>query len=119
MGKAELKNMSAADEIRRFEKGQLELVKIGGTTVGRFTLQPGWRWSEHVKPSAGTELCQMTHFNYQVSGTLHVKMADGTEIESKGGDVTTFPPGHDAWVVGNEPAVLIDWAGTNGVGPGA
>ena len=99
------------DEVRRFEKGQVELLRIDGREVGRLTLQPGWRWSEHVKPIAGTELCEAPHFQYHVSGKLRVRMADGTEFDATPGQVTSLPSGHDAWVVGDEPAVIVDWWG--------
>jgi mannose-6-phosphate isomerase-like protein (cupin superfamily) len=113
MAKSERKGFAAPDETRKFEKGNVELIKIGGGTVGRLTLQPGWRWSTHVKPVAKTEWCEAPHFQYHVSGRLHVKMRDGTEFEVGPGEVTALPSGHDAWVVGNEPVVLIDWAGAS------
>jgi len=111
MANGELKKMSAPDETRKFEHGQIEVVNIGGGTVGRATFQPGWKWSNDVKPIAGTELCEAPHFLYQISGRMVVKMADGTELESGPGDVAVIPPGHDAWVVGNEPVVAVDWGG--------
>jgi quercetin dioxygenase-like cupin family protein len=111
MAKAEHKNLSHADETRRFELGKLELINIGGGTVGRLTLEPGWRWSKHVKSIAGTEWCEAPHFQYQVSGKLHVLMQDGTEFEMGPGEVSVLPSGHDAWVIGNEPVVLVDWYG--------
>ncbi len=86
-------------------------MEIGGGTIGRLTLEPGWLWSKHVKPIAKTELCEAPHFQYQVSGTLHVVMADGDEYDSVAGTVALVPPGHDAWVVGDEAVVLIDWNG--------
>ena len=92
-------------------KGKIELVKIGGATVGRAVLQPGWRWSTHVKPIVKTKSCEAPHFQYHVSGTLHVLMDDGTEIDCKAGDVSLVPPGHDGWVVGNEPVVMVDFQG--------
>ena len=113
MAKAERKNLSSPDEVRTFEKGKLDLVKIGGGVVGRLTLQPGWRWSQHVKPTAGTEWCEAPHFQYHVSGRIHVVMSDGTEFEVGAGEITALPQGHDAWVVGDEPVVLIDWAGAS------
>jgi hypothetical protein len=88
-------------------------VKIGGSEIGRLTLEPGWRWSDHVKPIAGTDLCAAPHFQYHVSGTLHVVMADGSELDARAGDVTALPHGHDAWVVGDEPAVVVDWWGAS------
>jgi len=111
MARAERKDLRSPDEIRTFEKGKVELVNIGGGTVGRLTLEPGWRWSQHVKPIAKTEWCEAPHFQYQVSGRIHVLMADGTEFEVGPGEVTTLPSGHDAWVVGNEPVVIVDWWG--------
>jgi hypothetical protein len=111
--KAEHKSFGMPDETRTFERGGLDLLRIGGGEVGRLTLQPGWRWSEHIKPLAGTELCQVPHFQFHVSGTLHVVMADGTEFDAKPGDVTALPQGHDAWVVGDEPVVVVDWYGAS------
>jgi len=110
---AEQKTLSQPDEVREFELGRLDVVEIGGGSVGRLTLQPGWRWSEHVKPIAGTELCEAPHFQYHLTGTLRIAMADGTEFEAKPGDITSLPAGHDAWVVGDEPVVVIDWQGAS------
>lgn len=111
MATAEHKSLSSPDEARTFGNGKVELIHIGGGTVGRLTLQPGWRWSKDVKPLVHTEWCEAQHFQYQVSGRLHVVMADGTEFDSKPGDVCVLPSGHDAWVVGQDPVVLIDWYG--------
>jgi hypothetical protein len=113
MARAERKNFGSPDEIRTFEKGKIELLNIGGGTVGRLTLEPGWRWSQHVKPLVGTEWCEAPHFQYQLSGRLHALMADGTEFETGPGDVTALPSGHDGWVVGDEPVVLVDWSGAS------
>lgn len=112
MDKTEYKNLASPDETRTFGHGRVETIKIGNGTIGRITLQPGWRWSNDVKPIAKTELCECAHFQYQVSGRLHVLMSDGTEFELGPGDVSYLKPGHDAWVVGNEPVVVIDWLGT-------
>jgi hypothetical protein len=109
----EQKTFDRPDETRNFENGELRLLNIGGADIGMLTLQPGWRWSEHVKPIAGTELCEAPHFQYHVRGTLHVLMADGTEFDAKPGDVTALPQGHDAWVVGDEPVVVVDWYGAS------
>jgi len=109
--KAELKNFKQPDEIREFPLGKLELVKIGGATVGRAVLQPGWKWSTSVMPIAKTKSCEAPHFQYHVSGILEVKMDDGTILLCKPGDVSLLPQGHDAWVVGNEPAVVVDFQG--------
>jgi mannose-6-phosphate isomerase-like protein (cupin superfamily) len=111
MKNMEAKSMNRPDEVRSFDKGMVKLVKIGGATVGRAIFQPGWKWSESVKPLAKTKSCEAPHFQYHVSGTLRVKMDDGTEVDLKAGDVSLLPNGHDAWVVGNEPAVLVDFQG--------
>ena len=111
MATAEQKYFRAPDEVRTFEKGKLELLNMNGGAIGRLTLEPGWRWSQHVKPVAGTEWCEAPHFQYHLSGRPHVVMSDGTTFEAGPGDVIMLPPGHDAWVVGNEPVVVIDWSG--------
>ncbi len=111
MNKAECRDFAEPDEVREFAKGQVELVKIGGATIGKATLTPGWRWSTCVKPLAKTESCQAAHLQYHVSGVLRVRMDDGTELDCKAGDVSCLPPGHDAWVVGDEPVVVIDFQG--------
>jgi uncharacterized cupin superfamily protein len=111
MTRAELKHFSTPDELREFPKGRLELIKAGGNSVGRCIFQPGWRWSTSVQPIAKTHSCEVPHFQYHVSGVLHIRMDDGTEFECKPGDVSLIPPGHDAWVVGNEPVVLVDFQG--------
>ena len=113
MAAYERKDLKSPDEVRTFEKGKLELVKIGGGIVGRLTLEPGWKWSVHVKPIAKTQWCEAPHFQYHVSGRIRVRMTDGSEFEAGPGEITALPSGHDAWVVGNEPVVLIDWAGAS------
>jgi len=105
------KNLSQSDEKRTFDRGLLELVKLGGVTFGRARFQPGWRWSTSVKPLVNTKSCEIPHLQYHVSGKLHVVMDDGTEKEFGPGDVGLVPPGHDAWVVGNEDVVVIDISG--------
>jgi hypothetical protein len=107
----EYKRFTAPDEVRPFPNGQAELVNIGGGAVGKLTFQPGWRWSQDVKPIAGTDLCEAPHFQYHLSGVLHIVNDDGSEFEARPGDVTALPTRHDAWVVGDEPAVVIDWSG--------
>jgi hypothetical protein len=111
MEKAESKSIGKPDEVRKFSHGRVELIQIGGRTVGRAVLEPGWRWSTSVKPIAKTHSCEAPHFQYHVSGVLRVRMDDGTEFDCKPGDVSLLPPGHDAWVVGDEPAVVIDFQG--------
>ncbi len=107
----ESKSFSSPDEVRRFHKGHLELVNVAGGAIGRATFEPGWKWSTCVKPLAKTNSCQAAHYGYQVSGTMTTRMDDGTETTSKAGDVLNIPPGHDAWVVGNEPVVFVDFQG--------
>ena len=111
MEKAEVKSLNVPDEVRTFPKGRLEVVKIGGASVGRATFQPGWRWSESVKPLANTKSCEAPHFQYHIAGVLRVRMDDGSEFDCKPGDISRLPTGHDAWVVGNEPVVVVDFQG--------
>jgi hypothetical protein len=111
MQKGERKSFGVPDEVREFPKGRVELIKIGGATVGRATFEPGWRWSTSLKPLVRTKSCEAPHFQYHVSGVLKVRMDDGTEFEARPGDVTFLPPGHDGWVVGDEPAVVVDFQG--------
>jgi hypothetical protein len=113
MTNSEVKDFAKPDEVRRFEHGRAEILNIGGGVVGRLILEPGWRWSEHVKPIAGTEWCEAPHFQYHISGTVHVQMRDGTEFDATPGQVTALPSGHDAWVVGDEPVVVVDWCGAS------
>jgi hypothetical protein len=107
------KDFASPDEVRTFDHGRLELLNVGDSEIGRLVLEPGWRWSEHVKPIAGTELCEAPHFQYHVAGTLHVKTADGEEFDAVPGQVTSLPAGHDAWVVGDEAVVVVDWWGAS------
>lgn len=109
--KAEDRDFSKADEVRVFPKGKVELITIGGATIGRATLEPGWRWSTSVQPIAKTKSCEAPHLQYHVSGTLKVVMDDGTELLCKPGDVSLLPSGHDAWVIGNENVVIVDFQG--------
>jgi class 3 adenylate cyclase len=105
------KHFDRPDEIRRVEKAHIELVELGELTIGRAIFEPGWRWSEHVKPIVGTESCQVHHLGYVVSGHLHVEMTDGASMDVMGGDAFEIPPDHDAWVIGDEPWISVDWAG--------
>ncbi|WP_238422575.1 cupin domain-containing protein [Gordonia sp. 'Campus'] len=111
--RTEHRDFAEPDEVRTFGNGQTELVTVGRSDIGRLVLQPGWRWSVDVKPIAGTELCEAPHFQYHVAGTLHVAMADGTEFEAGPGQITSLPSGHDAWVVGDEPVILVDFYGAS------
>jgi hypothetical protein len=111
MNKAELKSFGKPDEVRDFPKGKVSVVRIGGSTVGCATLEPGWRWSTSIQPRAGTKSCEVSHLQYHIAGVLRVHMDDGQEFDCKAGDVSMLPPGHDAWVVGNEPVVVVDFQG--------
>jgi class 3 adenylate cyclase len=105
------KRFDRPDEVRSVGKARIELVELGELAVGRTVFEPGWRWSEHVKPIVGGESCQEHHIGYVVSGHLHIEMTNGASLEVIGGDAFEVPPGHDAWVVGDEQWVSIDWAG--------
>ncbi len=107
------KSLDSPDETRPFEAdaGQLQLVNTDQGAVGRATFKPGWRWSEHVKPIAKTDSCQASHVGYFVSGRMKVVMDDGEEMEYGPGDFATMAPGHDAWILGDEPCVFVDWQG--------
>src|SRR5919197_4197550 len=109
----EHKDLGTPDEVRSFPKGRLELINVEGGAVGRLVLEPGWRWSQHVKPIAATEWCEAPHFQYHVAGRLHILMADGTEFEAGPGEVTALPAGHHAGVVGDEQVVVVDFYGAS------
>ncbi len=110
---SEHRSFDEPDEIREFPKGRVEIVNVGDGEVGRLVLQPGWRWSNDVRPIANTESCEAPHFQYHVSGQLAIRMDDGTEFVAGPGDVTSLPSGHDAWVVGSVPVVVVDWFGAS------
>jgi hypothetical protein len=107
------RSFDKADEVRDFPNGAAEILRVGDAEIGRLVLQPGWRWSNDVKPLAGTDLCEAPHFQYHVSGRLAIQMGDGTEFIAGPGDVTSLPSGHDAWVIGDEPVVVVDWYGAS------
>ncbi|WP_067714545.1 cupin domain-containing protein [Nocardia yamanashiensis] len=109
----EHRDFATPDEVRAFDRGRAEILKVGDSDIGRLVLHPGWRWSQDVKPIAGTEWCEAPHFQYHVAGTLHILMADGTEFDATPGQVTALPSGHDAWVVGDEDVVVVDWWGAS------
>lgn len=108
---AEVVSFDRPSDVREFPKGRLELVTIGGATVGRAVFDPGWRWSTSVQPLAKTKSCEAPHFQYHVAGVLHVVMDDGREFDCRPGDVSLFASGHDAWTVGDEAAVVVDFQG--------
>jgi hypothetical protein len=109
----EHKTFEQPDELREFPRGRAEIVSVGGAEIGRLMFEPGWRWSQDVKPIAGTNSCEAPHFQYHVSGRLAIQMDDGTELIAEPGDITSLPSGHDAWVVGDEPVVVVDWYGAS------
>ncbi|WP_242333500.1 MULTISPECIES: cupin domain-containing protein [Anaeromyxobacter] len=112
MARISIKRFSSPDETRPFKgNGHAEILKFGDGVVGRGVFEPGWRWSTHVKPLAGTRSCQAAHSGYVVSGRMHLVMDDGEEAEIGAGDYAVIPPGHDAWTVGDEACVIIDFAG--------
>jgi quercetin dioxygenase-like cupin family protein len=111
----EAKSFDTPDEVRPFEgdMGQVEVVTMSGGIVGlRGTFRPGWRWSSHVKPIAGTDSCQANHVGYVMSGRMTVRMDDGDEVSFGPGEAFHIPPGHDAWVDGDEDFVSVDFGGS-------
>jgi quercetin dioxygenase-like cupin family protein len=108
-----LKRFEQPDEVRQFEKGKFELVHIAGMTIGRATYSPGWKWSEHVGRSIGKKSCDVEHVGIVLSGRATAAMNDGEIVEMKAGDVFYIAPGHDSWVVGDEPYVSLHLMGAN------
>jgi quercetin dioxygenase-like cupin family protein len=113
MTDAILKQFETPDETRIFPKGKFEIIHIGGMTIGRATYDPGWRWSEHVGRTTGARSCQVEHVGIVISGGATAAMDDGTVHEMKAGDIFYIPPGHDSWVIGDEPYVSIHLMGAN------
>ena len=109
MAGVETRDFDSPDETRKPDKTQVDVVRFGGTTAARFIFEPGWRWSECVKPVAGTESCQARHVGVAQSGRIGVKHEDGTEVEIGPGDAYVIEPGHDAWVVGDERFVAFEF----------
>jgi len=107
----ETRDFSAPDETRKPDKTKVEIVNLAGGQIGRYTFQPGWRWSECIKPVAGTDSCQVEHVGYVISGRLHVVHEDGSESDLREGDVYRIAPGHDAWVVGDQACVTVEFQG--------
>jgi len=107
-----LKRFETPDEVRTFEKGKFEIVRIGGLTIGRATYEPGWKWSQHVGPIAGTNLCEVEHVGLVLSGSATAAMADGDIVELKPGDMFHIPAAaHDSWVLGDQPYVSLHFLG--------
>ena len=119
MSGVEISDFSSPDDVRRPERTTVEVVKIGGGEIGRFTFEPGWRWSECIKPVVGTDSCQVEHIGYAVSGSIRVQLDDGTTADITAGTVYRIPPGHDGWVVGDEPAVVVEFQGAATYAQGA
>jgi hypothetical protein len=111
MSEAFKKRFENADEVRQVPKANVEVLNLGEATAMRGTFEPGWKWSECVKPIVGTNSCEVEHLGYVVSGTMMIRMDDGSEITFNPGDAAYIPPGHDAWVPGNEPCVFLDFQG--------
>ncbi len=110
MSMLELKSLEKPDETRKFEgKGWADVVQLGGKTIVRGHFQPGWRWSNNVKPIAQTELCEFSHLGYCLQGRMRIRMRDGSEYEITPGDAAAIPPGHDAEVVGQEEVIFLDF----------
>lgn len=110
------KGFSQPDQVRTFDNGKVEVLQLGESAFGRFLFQPGWRWSNDVAPIAGTRSCQHRHLGYTISGSLHVRMDDGTEMVTLPGDAYEIPPGHDAWVEGDGPWEAIEFASSRNYG---
>ncbi|HZS72066.1 MAG TPA: cupin domain-containing protein [Candidatus Acidoferrum sp.] len=108
-----LKRFDSPDEIRTFEKGKFEIVRISGMTLGRATYEPGWKWSTHVGGASGAKSCQVEHVGVVISGTATAAMNDGTIYELRAGDIFFIPPGHDSWVVGDAPYVSLHLLGAD------
>jgi quercetin dioxygenase-like cupin family protein len=108
----QLVNFDSPTEVRTFEKGKFELYEVGPATIGRATYEPGWKWSEHVGSQTGESSCQVEHVGLVLSGAAVAKMDDGTEIVMREGDFFYVPPGHDSWVVGDEPYVSLHILGS-------
>jgi mannose-6-phosphate isomerase-like protein (cupin superfamily) len=119
MSELEGKAFDSPDEVREFKaNGRVELVHLDSGPVGKGTFEPGWKWSNDVKPLAGTDSCQVAHVGYVLSGRMTVRMDDGSEHEYQPGEAFNMPPGHDAWTVGDEPCVLVDFGGLKGYAQG-
>ena len=105
-------------EARRVGRGDLAVTSMGDAMITREVAHPGWRWSKDIKPIVGTDFCRAFHQLFIVSGQLHVLMEDGAELDLRAGDAAVIPSGHDAWVVGDEPAVVVDWYGASNYAKG-
>src|SRR5579872_6507484 len=113
MTNVDLKRFDHPDEVRTFEKGRFEIVRIGGMTIGRATYQPGWKWSTHVGAALGKRSCEVEHVGLVISGRATAAMDDGSVTEMRAGDIFFIAPGHDSWVVGDEPYVSLHFMGAD------
>src|SRR3984893_6647623 len=114
----EHKSFAKPEEVREFPHGRAEILTLGESPVGRLVFEPGWRWSNDVKPIAKTASCEAPHFQDHVRGRLGIRGDDGTEFVAGPGDLTSLPSGHDAWVIGDEPAVVVDFYGASNYAKG-
>ena len=105
------KRFAEPEDTTRFPHGQEDVVTTGGLAIGRATFEPGWRWSNDIKPLKKTDSCPVYHEGYMLSGHLHIETDDGQVLDLRAGDVYSIEPGHDGWVVGDEPVVMLDWTG--------
>ena len=113
MAGVEVRDFGTPDEVRSPERTTVEVVKLAGGEIGRYTFQPGWRWSECIKPVAGTDTCQVEHVGYVVAGRLHVEHEDGSKDDVAAGSVYRIAPGHDAWVIGDDAVVTVEFQGAS------
>ncbi len=107
----ESKSLDTPDETHTFDTGRLQITRHEGVTIGRATFEPGWKWSDSLKPVVGTDSCEVAHLGYVVSGRMRVVMDDGNEGDAGPGDLVEVAPGHDAWILGHEPCVFVDFTG--------
>ncbi|HYJ60943.1 MAG TPA: cupin domain-containing protein [Actinomycetota bacterium] len=113
MQQTEHRAFAEPDEVRPFPHGRAEILKVGDAEIGRLVFEPGFRWSNDLRPIAGTDSCEAPHFQYHLAGRLAIRMDDGTEFVAGPGDITSLPSGHDAWVVGEDEVVVVDWFGAS------
>jgi hypothetical protein len=111
MAGVEVNDFTAPDEVRTPSQTTVELVKIGGGEIGRYTFQPGWQWSDCIKPVVGTDSCEVEHVGYVVSGSMRIEHEDGTKLDITPGTVYRIAPGHNAHVLGDDPAVVVEFQG--------
>lgn len=109
MGDIQARSLGSPDETRTFDRGRVEVANVGGSSVGRITLEPGWRWQESLKPITGTDSCPYHHLGYALSGRIHIVTDEGAEMDISAGEAYAITPGHDAWVVGDEPYVALEF----------